>query len=111
VIERQRQGTIDVLRCTEAIVAEHLEELAVLVSECFAGRQPSAVLDLHMVPLIDSAGLEWLLDTGERFDRCGGVLKLAQPNELCREILACSGVGERFEVLPDVKAAVGSFVQ
>jgi len=111
VFERQRQGTVDVVRCTEAIIEEHLDELSSLLEACVESGQPRAVLDLHMVPLMDSSGLEKLLEIQEKFDRVGGGLKLAAPNDLCREILACTGLLDQVEVFSDVKTAVGSFAR
>ena len=69
------------------------------------------VLNLKETPLIDSAGLEALLDVQERLQERGGQVKLASANPLCREILRITGVAEHFETYPDVKGAVGSFVQ
>lgn len=112
MFERQRHGTIDVIRCGEALIEEHLDELSSLLSACLeTGGQPRAVLDLQLVPLLDSAGLERLLDAHDEFERLGGGLRLAAPNDLCRDILACSGLLDQVEVLSDVKTAVGSFAR
>ena len=63
------------------------------------------------IPLIDSCGLEVLLDNQERFVQSGGTFKLAAPTELCLEILEITRVAECFEIHRDVKSAVGSFLQ
>ena len=44
--------------------------------------QPHVVLDLQGVAVIDSAGLELLLDAQEKCQRMGGALKLANPGAL-----------------------------
>ena len=44
--------------------------------------QPLIVLDLQGVALIDSAGLELLLDVQEKCQRMGGALKLANLDAL-----------------------------
>ena len=82
-----------------------------LLQSCGTHGQPRAVLDLERIPLIDSAGMEMLLDVQEDFQRRGGALKLAGRNPLCQEILAVTGVGSHFEVFSDAASAVGSFVQ
>ncbi len=82
-----------------------------LLEECGAHGQPHVVLDLGQVPLIDSAGLEMLLDVQEEFQRRGGAMKLAAGQGLCREILGVTGVGAQFELYSEVTSAVGSFVQ
>ena len=67
MFERQRQGTVDVIRCAEALIEDHLDQLSGLLAACLETGQPRAVLDLHMVPLMDSSGLERLLDAREEF--------------------------------------------
>jgi anti-anti-sigma factor len=111
MFERERQGTVDVVRSASPLIGEHLDRFSEMLEECFEQGQPKAVLDLHQVPLVDSAGLERLLDAQEEFERVGGTIKLAAPNTLCKDILECTGLADHFEVYEDVKAAVGSFVQ
>ncbi len=111
MFKRNTQGTIDVVRGDDALVSERLDELSDLLEECLEQGQPRAVLDMQDALLIDSAGLELLLDAQTDFQRRGGVLKLAAVNPLCEEILSVSGVANQFEIHCDVKAAVGSFVQ
>ena len=69
------------------------------------------VLDLQEVALIDSAGLEMLLDIQEDFEQRAGSLKLAAPNPLCNDIMHATGVANRFEIYREVKMAIGSFLQ
>lgn len=111
MFERNTLGTIDVVRGDDALVSEHLKQLSDLLEECLEQGQARAVLDMRDAPLIDSAGLELLLDAQTDFQRRGGALKLAAVNPLCKEILSVSGVANHFEIHSDVKAAVGSFVQ
>lgn len=111
MLERNTQGTIDVVRGDDALISERLEQLSDLLQECLEQGQPQAVLDMGDAPLIDSAGLELLLNAQTDFQRRGGVLKLAAVNPLCEEILSVSGVADHFEIHSDVKAALGSFVQ
>jgi len=111
MFECQRQGTVDVIRCAEALIEDHLDQLTTLLDACLETGQPRAVLDMQMVPLMDGSGLETVLQAREHFERVGGGLKLASPNDLCREILACTGMLDQVEVFSDVKTAVGSFVR
>ena len=108
---RSRQGAVDVVYGDDPINADHVPRVLRLLQECGAQGQPRAVLDLDHVPLIDSAGLEMLLDVQEDFQRRGGTLKLAVRNQLCREILTVTGVGSQFETYPEAASAVGSFSQ
>lgn len=111
MFERTRQGAVDVVSGSEPLNADGVPDVLQLLQACGAHGQPHVVLDLARVPLIDSAGLEMLLDVQEDFQRRGGALKLAVGSTLCREILSVTGVGSHFEVFPEVTSAVGSFVQ
>lgn len=95
----------------EPLTAEQLAAVTRLCDESLAGGQPRAVLDLGHVGLFDSAAVEWLLDTQERFVQRGGALKLAAPNHLCRDILLVTGVDRHFEIFADAVTAVGSFAR
>ncbi len=111
MFERETQGAVDVIRGSDPLDVDHVEALGKLLEACLNERQPYAVLNLEGTPLIDSAGLELLLDFNEQFRRVGGDLKLAAPNPLCAEILYATRVDENFEVFSDPLAAVGSFVR
>ena len=111
MFQRERQGTVDVIRGADALIVQHLEQFAELLRECLDGGQPKAVLDLHQVPLIDSAGLELLVDFQERLQQLGGALKLAGVNPLCSDVLDVTGIRASLEVFPEVLSAVGSFVR
>lgn len=111
MFERRRQGAVDVIQGDEPLTAEQVTTVARLCDESLAGGQPRAVLDLSRVGLLDSAALEWLLNTQERFVQRGGAIKLAAPNQLCRDILLVTGIDRHFEVFADTVAAVGSYAR
>lgn len=111
MFQRSKQGVIDVIGADEPLTRDHVEQLQETVRECLTEGQPRAVFDLQQVPLIDSAGLEALLDARDEFERRGGALKLAAPSSLCQEILSITGVACQFETYGEVKAAIGSFLQ
>ena len=111
MFERLTQGAVDLFRGEEPINAEHVEELATLLQESAGRGQPFVVLDMEKVPLVDSAGLELLLDYREKFQQLGGALKLSGPNPLCEDILSMTGVGASFEIFRESLSAVGSFVR
>ncbi|MEO8493605.1 MAG: STAS domain-containing protein [Planctomycetota bacterium] len=111
MFKHSKQGAINVISGTLPLCGDALDLLDKAFAGCLSEGQPHAVLDLRGVPLIDSAGLERLLDLRDRFQRKSGVLKLAGANPLCRDILSVTGVESYFEVLPGVSQAVGSFIQ
>jgi len=111
MLERSKQGAVDVVRASDPINIDHAEMLRNLFDSYADAGQPHVVLDMQAVPLIDSVGLELLLDTQEKYRQRGGTLKLSAANPLCREILYVTGVGKLFELFDDTSAAVGSFVR
>ena len=106
-----KQGAVDVVSGDEPLISEYLEEVAKLIDACQAHGQPRVVFDLKSVPLIDSAGLEMLLDASDQCVQRGGLLQLAAPNQLCRDILRVTDADSHFMLFDDVLSAVGSFAQ
>jgi anti-anti-sigma factor len=111
MFEHTKQGAIDVVFGSDPLNGDHVQRLRALLLHFAENGQPHVVLDLQGVPLIDSAGLELLLEMHEAYQRLGGALKLASANQLCGEILKVTGVGQHFEICRDTGAAVGSFVR
>jgi anti-anti-sigma factor len=107
----ERQGAVSVLRpqgpLTEAQCASFLDAAATKLG---AGR-PMVVVDLHEVPLVDSAGLEALVELRDRLEARGGAVKLAGVNALCGDILRVTGVGHKFQQYSHVKSAVAGFAE
>lgn len=111
MFKQSKQGSINVIGGTVPLNGDSLELMDNAFADCLNEGQPHAVLDLRNVPLIDSAGLERLLDLRDRFQKKTGILKLAGANPLCQDILSVTGVGLQFEVYPEVSQAVGSFIK
>ena len=66
------------------------------------------VLDVSTVAFVDSRGLEVLVDATEQLTQDGGVLKLAEPDMLLREILDLTDLSSMFEYFDDADEAVRS---
>ena len=105
------QGAVDVIQLNGPLNDENAEQLVETVQTGLAEGQPMVVLDMGDVPLMDSTGLDALLDIHDAVVMKGGVVKLAAPSQLCTDILRVTGVAGHFETYQDVKLAVGSFVQ
>lgn len=110
MFEKKCQGAVDVVGGGDRISGDQVAELAEVLDSCLERGQPQVVLDLNTVALIDSAGLELLLDTQEKYQRLGGALKLANSGALCSEVFKVTGVGTRFERFGDTRSAVRSFL-
>jgi anti-anti-sigma factor len=111
MFQQKCQGAVDVITGGDRISGEHVVELSALLEGRVERGRPQIVLDLQSIVLIDSAGLEMLLNFQEKCQRMGGALKLANVGALCREVLKATGVGARFEMFRDSGGAVRSFVQ
>jgi len=69
------------------------------------------VFDLSNIPLMDSIGLETLLEARDRCQKLGGCIVLARPNPLCRDILRINGIDKELNVYDDAIKAMGSFAR
>ncbi|TWT93982.1 STAS domain-containing protein [Stieleria varia] len=105
----ERHGTITVLRPSGPVRCDTVSPLNEMVSSHLGGGVPLMVIDFSAAPLIDGAGLEWLLCLSENISRRGGCMRICGVNELCSDLLRITGVGDRIETLPDLTSALGSF--
>ena len=106
-----RQGAVDVIRGSTPLDQEHVEQLHSAVERCFEDGQPAIVMDMSEVQLVDSSGLEALLETRDHVEVCGGTIKLAAITPLVDDILRATGLYDKFDCFPNVKSAVGSFLR
>jgi anti-anti-sigma factor len=110
MFEQKRQGAVDVIGGGDRISGDRVAELAEVLQKCVKQGQPRIVLDLQGIAIVDSAGLEVLLDGHDECHRLGGALKLANPGALCSEVLKLTGVRAKFEIFDDTGSAVRSFL-
>lgn len=111
MFERFRQGIVDIVRGDAPFNAEAADQFRKLMEQLKTSGQRNVVVDLRKVPLIDSSGLETLLDLLEQVRGRGGSLKLLAPSPLVAEILNVTGVDQFFEIYADEVQAVGSFTR
>lgn len=111
MLDRTRHGAVDLLSGRDPLNQENAEGMARTVDEVLKAGQPRLVLDLSLIPFMDSTGLEWLLDLRDRCRLRGGAFKLAAPNSLCRDVLRITGLDHQFEIFDEPMKAVGSFAQ
>ncbi len=107
----ESQGAVELLAPEVALNHENAEQLYRAITERVFAGQPMVVLDMSKVPLVDSAGLETLLNIQQTLRESAGLLKLAGLSQLCQDIFRVTGLAERFETFAETKAAVGSFVR
>jgi anti-anti-sigma factor len=111
MISVDKQGAVCVVRPQAPLVGEQCALLRSAALKGLGAGRPMLVIDLQEAPLVDSAGLETLIELQERLETRGGAVKLAAVTPLCADILRITGVGDRFELHAVVKSAVGSFAE
>jgi anti-anti-sigma factor len=109
MIAAKRTGTIDTLECDVPLSKETDSAFRASWNQLLIARPPRIVLDMKGIPLVDSAGLESLLDLKERCEEAGGMIVLARPNPLCQDILRVNGFQRDFQIYGDYIQALGSF--
>ena len=105
----QRHGCITVLRPEGPLRHDTIDALIETVGGQLSGGVPMMVLDLSTAPLIDGAGLEWMLDLSDQCSERGGSLRLCSVGELCHDLLRITGIHESIEEFADLTEALGSF--
>ena len=105
----KKQGAVHVVSGCMCLDHDCTEDALAVFNECAAQGQPRVVFDMEAIPLVDSSGLELLLDFQDHCRSRAGALRLAAPNQLCRDILIATGVADDFEIYDDVLTAVGSY--
>lgn len=109
MIECKRTGAVSTIVVNVPFVHDHRADFLRAAETCFGNGQPRIVLDLRGTPLMDSDGLEVMLDLRDRCQKLGGAVVIARPNSLCAEILRINGLDCELNVFDDYVAAVGSF--
>lgn len=109
-IQEHRQGAVTIVTPRGPLIqadADVFRARLEAVAERSLGR---LVLDLKLVPYVDSIGLECLLDTAEYTGAAGDCLKVCGVNETLREVLDLTEVSSHFEFFSSHIDAVRSFL-
>ncbi len=109
-IEVSEVGGRTILVPAGALTHENCGTLRNAVTRVDKGRQGDVVLNLERVSLIDSEGLEALLEIHNDLERGGQALKLIGLNEVCKDILVVTRLLNVLHVYNDLHDAVQSKV-
>ncbi len=99
-------GDVIVVHTPDELGADHAEEFASYATRLERGR---VVLDLDHTELLDSAGLEAMLNVQDKLREAGGDVKVATTNNVNRKILEITRLDQHVEVFDSVVEAVKSF--
>jgi anti-anti-sigma factor len=103
-------GVATYLQPNGALVEEHLGDLRTAVQGATRNGPVHIVVDLSLVPFLDSAALEYLLDLSATQREAGGSLRLASPSAVGRDVLAMTRLDRTIAVYQDLESAGRSFV-
>lgn len=109
-VERQKVGTVDVLRPIGPLIDQDVEPFAKALGERVRTPNPRVVVAMQEVPYLDSVALERLLEAADELSDRAMSLKLAGLSPACREILEITGLAGKFSLFTDVQDAVRSFL-
>ena len=102
-------GAVTVLRPEGPLRREILSDIDEQVRPHLSGGVPQVIVDLTETPLIDGAGLEWILELDEECCRRGGCVRICNLGELCCDLFRITNVGASVQQFPDLTSALGSF--
>jgi anti-anti-sigma factor len=109
-IVKSIQGPIAILSLKGPLVADELPVLQQHVEDCSRSGVFRLVLDLKDTPFIDSAALEKIQNIASDMGKRGGDVRIACPNEVCRDIFVATRIGSFVQVLADKEAATRSLL-
>ena len=109
-LQEQKHGAVTVLKVEGALVGADADGFKARVVELMSSSLGRCVVDASGIPLVDSRGLEALVEANDEMAQSGHVLRLCGVNETIRRVLELTRLDARFEHFADVNAAVRSFL-
>ena len=109
-IHEQQHGAVTVLKVDGPVVGVDADELKGRLLQAQSDALGRLVLDASGILLIDSKGLETLVDVADEMTKTGKALKLSAANETLRQVLELTGLAALFEHFEDANSAVRSFL-
>lgn len=106
-----QQGVVRVIGGDAPLSGDNIAIARKYCEEALSHGQPKLVFDFTGIPLVDSVGLELLLDIRDRCRKRGGAVVVSGASPLCVDILRATGVAAEIAIFDDTIAAVGSFAQ
>jgi anti-anti-sigma factor len=86
-VNMTKLGLVVYLTPSGALVEDNLHDLEKGFAQADTEGPVNMVLDMRDAPVLDSKGLEFLLDLSARLKDAGGSLRLSNVNATCRTIL------------------------
>ncbi len=109
-IQENRHGAVTVVKPVGPLVGPDGDRFREHVTDVIGRSLGRFVVDASAVPLVDSRGLEVLVDIANELGESGQALRLCGTGETVREVLELTELSGLFEHYSDVNTAVRSFL-
>lgn len=109
-VTQSHRGPVRVLSLTGAFIGDECESFDSLVQECIDSNYLRIVIDIKLVPFIDSDGLDKILDVVLDLTKRGGDTRVASPNDICNDILSVTRIDALIQIFDNVEDAVKSLL-
>ena len=109
-IKKSKQGGFVIFSVTDALVGETASDFQNLFSESLEKGEAKIILDLSLVPFIDSMSLEMIQEMHKESQKKNGGMKIANPSEICTDIFYSTRMANSLDIYPDVESARRSFL-
>ncbi len=106
----QQYGAVMVIKPDGPLAATDAEDFKEQFLQVLRENLGRVVLDASGIPVVDSKGLETLVELTNEIAQSGQALKLCAANRTVREVLELTGISAQFEHFEDVNSAVRSFL-
>ena len=109
-IQENRHGAVTVVKPVGPLVGPDGDRLKAHVQDVMGKSLGRFVVDASAIPLVDSRGLEVLVELATDLGESGQALRLCGCGETVREVLELTDLSGQFEHYSDVTTAVRSFL-
>ena|SRR5687768_8472380 len=109
-IHEQRQGAVTVLKPEGPLVEADVTGFKQRLIQELGASLGRFVVDMSMIPYVDSKGLEALVEVTEEMGKSGQALRMCSANKTVREVLELTHLASLFEHFEDSNTAVRSFL-
>jgi anti-anti-sigma factor len=106
-----RVGVVTVLKPRAAMIGEGLSACKRHLQDQLQNLKSRLIFDFSEVPLIQSEGLEFLVEAQQACLQQGGSVAICAPNELCKEVLSICGLQHSIGIFPDLRSALSEFAR
>ncbi|MEM7474111.1 MAG: STAS domain-containing protein [Planctomycetota bacterium] len=107
----QTIGSVNVIKVRSSLIGDCVEQCRQRVEDCLKQRKNQLAFDMSESPIVDSDGLEMIVDSQESCLSRGGKLVLIEPQPICKEVLNITGVEDFVAVFDDLRTALKDFAK